>query len=68
MCRNAHGMNNNVPDHLVKAEMGAFPMTGVFFKYTFHVFGCNFKSYLLFSWQRYFLSIPVYFLFITAFN
>ena len=35
MCRNALGMNKNVPDHLVKAEMGAFPMMGLFIKRMF---------------------------------
>ena len=32
MCRNAIGMNKNVPNHLVKAEMGAFLMMGFFIK------------------------------------
>ena len=35
MCRNALGINKNVPDHLVKAEMGAFPMMGFFIKQVF---------------------------------
>ena len=35
MCRNALGMNKNVPDHLVKAEMGAFPIMGFFIKRIF---------------------------------
>ena len=30
MCKNALGMNKNVPDHLVKAEMCAFPIMGFF--------------------------------------
>ena len=35
MYRSALGMNKNVPDHLVKAEMGAFPIMGFFIKRIF---------------------------------
>ena len=34
-CRNALGMSNNVRDHLLKAEIGAFPMMGFFIKRIF---------------------------------
>ena len=32
MRRNALGINKNVPDHWVKAEMGAFPIMGFYIK------------------------------------
>ena len=35
MCRNALGMNKYVPDHLVKAEMGALPIMGSIIKRIF---------------------------------